>query len=139
MIVVCDTGPLVAAVSRRDRHHAASVEALTLDRGTLVVPVTVMVEVDHLLRARVGDEAARRFLEDVDAGRYVPAPMTAEVLHRAIEVDEQHADLRLGLVDASVVAVAESVGATAIATLDHAHLRVPARGRYQLVPDETSV
>lgn len=136
MIVVCDTGPLVAAVNRRDRHHAVSIEVLTDGDPTLVVPVTVMVEVDYLLRARVGAEAARRFLSDVDAGRYVPAPVTAGVLHRAIQLDSQHADVGLGLVDATVIAVAESVDAGAVATLDHAHLRVLSGQVWELVPGE---
>lgn len=139
MIVVCDTGPLVAAANRRDRHHAVSVALLGSDADTFVVPVTVMVEVDYLLRARTGAEAAHRFLEDVDHGRYVPAPITADVLHRAIQVDGSHADLGLGLVDASVVAVAESVSAETIATLDHPHLRVPGRGRFDLLPEESTL
>lgn len=139
MIVVCDTGPLVAAVNRRDRHHDLSVGVLTDGDPTLVVPVTVMVEVDYLLRARVSDDAARRFLIDVDAGRYVPAPVTADVLHRATQLDAQHADVGLGLVDASVVAVAEAVGATRVATLDHAHLRVVPDAAWELVPAEHSL
>lgn len=138
MIVVCDTGPLVAAVNRRDRDHAVSVSVLSRGADTLVVPVTVMVEVDYLLRTRISDQVARRFLGDVDSGRYVPAPITADVLHRAIEIDERHADLGLGLADASVVAVAESVTAEAIATLDPAHLAVPAQGRWELVPDASA-
>jgi predicted nucleic acid-binding protein len=82
---------------------------------------------------------ARRFFTDVDAGRYVPAPVAADVLHRAIEIDAQHADLGLGLVDASVVAVADAVDAATLATLDHAHLRPPARGRFDLLPEEATL
>lgn len=138
MIVVCDTGPLVAAVNRRDRDHAVSVSVLSRGGHTLLVPVTVMVEVDYLLRARISDQVARRFLGDVDAGRYVPAPITADVLHRAVEIDERHANVGLGLADASVVAVAESVTAEAIATVDPARLGVPAQGRWELVPDASA-
>lgn len=136
---MCDTGPLVAAVNRRDRHHAISVSVLSRGGDTLVVPVTVMVEVDYLLRSRMSDQVARRFLSDVDAGRYVPAPLTADMLHRAIEVDERHADLGLGLADASVVAVAESVGAEVVVTLDHAHLSAPLQGRWELLPDASAL
>jgi uncharacterized protein len=35
-----------------------------------------------------------------------------------------YADLRLGVIDASVMAVAESLSATQIATLDHRHFTV---------------
>ena len=41
-----------------------------------------------------------------------------------IELVEIYADLRLGAVDASVVAVAERLGATEVATLDRRHFTV---------------
>ena len=69
MIVVCDTGPLVAAANRRDRHHHVSVRLLSSQTDTFVVPVTVMVEVDYLLRTRIDDDTPRRFFIDADAGR----------------------------------------------------------------------
>lgn len=91
------------------------------------------------MRSRIGSHAARRFLEDLDEGRYVLAPISADVYHQAVAVDRQHADLDLGLVDASVVAVAAAVDAQAIATLDHAHLRAATGGRTRLVPDESQI
>jgi predicted nucleic acid-binding protein len=139
MIVVCDTGPLVAAISRRDRHHELCRTLLSDQDDTHVVPVTVAVEVDYLVRSRIGDDVARRFLDDLDEGRYVLAPVSADVAHAAITLDRHHADLALGLVDATVVAVARAVRADAIATLDHAHLRVATEGRIPLVPDEAQL
>lgn len=100
----------------------------------MVVPVTVTVEVDYLLRARVSAHAARAFMADVDAGRYILAPTDAAVFARACELDGRLADLGLGLVDASVVAVAEKLGASAIATLDAEHFSVAVEGRWPLVP-----
>lgn len=41
-----------------------------------------------------------------------------------VELIDTYHDLGLGLVDASVVAVAERLGITQIATLDHRHFRV---------------
>jgi uncharacterized protein len=41
-----------------------------------------------------------------------------EDLARALELDRQYADLALGLVDGVVMAMAERLGAEAIATLD---------------------
>lgn len=103
------------------------------------MPVTVCVEVDYLLRARVQHDAARRFLADVDAGRYVLAPITADVFRDAVALDSRHAELGLGLADATVVAVARAAGADAIATLDHRDLRVAAGGRWPLVPPESDL
>lgn len=140
MILVCDTGPLVAAINRRDRHHELSLRVLTGEpRTTLVVPATVAVEVDYLVRSRMSDVTARAFLRDVDEGRYVLAPVGSDVFRRAVELDAQHADVGLGLVDASVVAVAEAYEAGAIATLDHAHLGLASPPGVSLVPDPSEL
>lgn len=88
------------------------------------MPATVAVEVDYLLRSRVGTLAARAFLADLLTGRYIWEPVGVSTLARAIELDRRHADLDLGLVDVTVVAVAESLNAAAILTLDVAHFSV---------------
>jgi predicted nucleic acid-binding protein len=130
LTVVCDTGVLVGAAARRDRHHRVCSEALERwRRAGLVVPVTVAVEVDYLLRTRVGSDVARAFLSDVDAGRFLLEPVGAASFARAVALDRQHADLDVGLVDGTVVAVAEQLGSHAILTLDHSHFRVMAGDR----------
>lgn len=43
---------------------------------------------------------------------------------RVRELVDRYQDLRLGGTDASLVAIAERLGATRIATLDHRHFRV---------------
>jgi uncharacterized protein len=124
-LVVADTGVLVAAISPRDRDHQRSIDAIQRHRvAGVVVPATVAVEVDYLIRARVGTAAARAFLADLKSGRYVWEPVGGPALARAIDVDQRFADLNLGLVDGSVVAIAEALGAEAILTLDTAHFSV---------------
>jgi predicted nucleic acid-binding protein len=49
---------------------------------------------------------------------------TEEELARASVLIRQYADLRIGLVDACVIALAERRGATRIATLDRRHFSV---------------
>jgi len=60
--VVADTGPLVAAANRRDRAHALASALVTELGRRLLVPESVIVEVDRLLRSRVGGGSARLFL-----------------------------------------------------------------------------
>ena len=139
MIAVCDTGPLVAAVNRRDRHHALCREALEGFVGAIVVPVTVAVEVDYLLRSRIGPDAARAFLADIDSGAFTLEPIGSDVFRRAVELDEQYADADLGLVDASVVAVSEARRASTVFTLDHADLRGALPAHVELAPAESDV
>jgi predicted nucleic acid-binding protein len=72
-----------------------------------LIPESVVVEVDQLLRSRGADHAARAFLAAVSTGEHSIAYITPGLLRRAVEIDAQFADLRLGFVDATVMAVAE--------------------------------
>jgi predicted nucleic acid-binding protein len=107
MKVLIDTGPLVSALDKDDPAHTIASNVLDRLRRSAIVPSPVMVEVDHLARKRVGDEAARRFLKAVARGAHEVAYMTSGLMRRAVEMDAKYADLSLGLVDASVMAIAE--------------------------------
>lgn len=90
-------------------------EALS-EASELIVPGLVLVEVDyHLRRQR---KAMHRVLRDLAAGAYHYAPPTPEDLVRARELDERFRQLDLGLVDASVVALAERTGTRRVLTID---------------------
>jgi predicted nucleic acid-binding protein len=86
---------------------------------TRYVPGLVLAEVDYFLR----DErrAMQLFMQDLARGAFTYASPTAGQLSRAMEVDRRFADLRLGLVDSSVVALAESLGVRRLATRDVRH------------------
>jgi len=101
------------------------------------VPVPVVVEVDQLLRARVGGTVARAFLGALAAGEHSVAFLSAGLLRRATEIDSRFADLDLGFVDAAVMALAERHGLP-ILTFDFEHFRAtrPGRGYWRLVVDE---
>jgi predicted nucleic acid-binding protein len=57
-----------------------------------------------------------------DTGPLVAAAIRND-LARMVELVEIYADFPLGATDAAVVAVAERLGVTEIATLDHRHFR----------------
>jgi len=57
-------------------------------------------------------------------GELVVEDITAQDFARMAELVRQYADFPLGTADASVIAVAERLGATHIATIDHRHFRV---------------
>lgn len=107
MKVVCDTGPLVAGVSRRDRLHGLAAALLETLGAELIVLEVVAAEADALLRGRYGGRPARLLLDALARGGHTPAFMSPGLWRRAIELDSLYADLDLGLVDASVMAYAE--------------------------------
>lgn len=65
-----------------------------------------------------------RFLGDLAAGAFAIEPVPAGDWLRVAELVATHRDLPLGTVDASVVAAAERLGITDIATIDRRHFGV---------------
>jgi predicted nucleic acid-binding protein len=86
--------------------------------------VLVITEVSYLLATRLGAEAEIRFLGDVASGVLTPLDVDAVDWLRIAELVARYADLPLGTVDASVVAAAERLGMTTIATFDRRHFGV---------------
>jgi len=96
----------------------------------------VITEVTYLLETRLGPEAEVRFLGDLAAGNLIPEPVAAGDWLRIAELVSRYRDLPLGTADASVVAVAERLGAKQVATFDRRHFSVvqPAGDPLELLP-----
>ncbi|HTX08818.1 MAG TPA: PIN domain-containing protein [Solirubrobacteraceae bacterium] len=122
--MLVDSGPLVAAANRRDTHHEVSAKLLREAAGPLLVSAVVIAEVGYFLEEHVGGVAEAAFLRSFGTGFLTLAETTLAELDRAAELVEQYADLPLGTTDAVVVATAERLGATTIATLDRRHFSV---------------
>ena len=122
--LIVDAGPLYAYIDADDRHHTASLNLLSQHPGPLVVPTLVITEVAYLVGARLGPNAEVRFLGDLASGDLIVEPVAASDWLRIAQLVHTYSDLPLGTVDASVIAVAERLGATAVATIDRRHFGV---------------
>jgi len=122
-VLIVDAGPLYAAAARRDKHHGRSVELLSAAPKPLLVPVLVITEVSYLLGDRLGPYAETAFARSLADGELVAEPVLDSDWERITELTAQYVDLPLGIVDASVVALAERRGLEVIATLDERHFR----------------
>jgi len=120
-VIVCDTGPLVAALNADDKHHVPCRELLLHAPGRLVVPAPVLTEVCYLAATRLGPESEAAFLDSLASGELTLEPTTVRDLTRMAELVRTYGDFPLGAVDASVIAVAERLNVTDIATIDHRH------------------
>ena len=101
----------------------------------LVLPWAILPEVDHIVAGRLGADAARAFRADLANGAFAVEWGVLPDLARAAALETRHVSLELGLVDAVVMAVAERLGAIAIATLDlRDFASVELEGRPQLWP-----
>lgn len=117
-MIVADTGAVVALIDADDRHHAALRVAYERDPEAWVLPWAILPEVDHIVTSKLGAETARTFRRDLAGGAFSIEWSVPGDLARAAELDVRYTDLRLGLVDTVVMAIAERLGARAIATLD---------------------
>jgi uncharacterized protein len=121
--LICDTGPLLAALDAADPDHQRCARLLTNADEDLVVPTLVLAELDYWCARRLPREAWLIFLDDLLAGVYRVEPPTGPDLARCRELQARYADLTLGVVDASIVALAERLGEPKVATLDQRHFR----------------
>lgn len=125
--MIVDTGPIVAAALTRDVHHRACVDLFTsahLAGVSLLVPAPVVTEVCYLLQREAGARAEAAFLVSLADGDLAVVDLEAADWRRAAELVVRYADLPLGGVDAAVVAVAERLDVSEVATVDRRHFGV---------------
>ena len=90
-------------------------------RHEVVVAAPVLAEVCYLAQAHISPLAEIDFVASIARGEFaVEAQLTSD-LPRVAQLVKRYADLSLGYVDASVVAIAERLGARAILTTDRRH------------------
>ena len=134
-MIVADTGALVALFDRSDRHHEAVRAIYESDPDAWMLPWAVLPEVDYLVSAHLGARAQDLWLADLATGAFAVDWGRQEDLAAAERLCRRHKALRLGLVDAAVIATAERLRADAIATLDLKHFgAVAIKGRPRLLP-----
>ena len=120
-MILVDSGPLVAVGAANDPHHQVCTELLSSATEELLVPATVSAEVCYMLETRASSQSEAAFLRLFSVGKLIPVDITAADYERMAELVELYADWPLGGTDASVIAIAERLGVTKVATLDRRH------------------
>lgn len=121
-LLLCDSGPLIATSDRDDRYHTRCVRLLSQWPGKLVIPEPVVGETSNFLRNNVrnGADLEATLLEWLTT----PSP-DFEIVNpeptdrvRAAELVRRLVDAPMGYVDAIVLATAERLKITDVATTD---------------------
>lgn len=134
-MIVADTGAILALIDADDSHHDTIATLFHQEGRNWVLPWAILPEIDYLLLRHVGHETELAFVNDLARGSFAVEWGGEADLARARELSEAHRALRLGLVDAAVIAVAERLRAKAIVTLDVRHFgSIEIRGAPRLLP-----
>ena len=121
MSVLLDTGIVYAYYDRSDRWHTRARRVVEGEQRGLILPAPVIPEVDHLLGERLGPASRLTFYAGLVEGYYLVVDLPREAYGRVVELNRRFEELNLGFVDASVIALAEALGLTRIATTDRRH------------------
>ena len=135
-MLLVDTGVFVSVADRNEPRHAPCVE-LFRGRRDLSVCAPVIAEAAWLIETRLGPAAEARFLTLVTSERFTIVDLTDVDYRRSIGLIARYTDLGLGFVDASIIAVAERLDSTTIATHNHRDFAVvrPAHCEaFELIP-----
>jgi hypothetical protein len=119
MAVLVDTGILYALADADDAWHVRAREWIDETGALVIAPVTVLPEVAYLLHTRLGPAVELAFVQSVAAGELDVEPVAGRDLARCVDLMRRYP--MLGLVDASIVAIAERLKIRAVATTDRRH------------------
>lgn len=118
MTLIIDTSLVLALYNDLDQFHERAVSFYAgVDDDVFTTPM-IAAEMDHLIQQRAGRAAVARLWSDFDTGAIQLrwwSTATAETIVIA------RASPKLGLADASLLALAPVVRTTRIATFDHKH------------------
>jgi predicted nucleic acid-binding protein len=129
--VIVDTGPLVALINQRERHHSWAHEQFTLIMPPAFVCEAVITEAAYLLRDfHKGVESLMQLLER--GHLTVPFHLTDELpaLSRLLQ---RYASVPMSLADACLVRMAEQFTQSSVLTLD-ADFRIYRKSGRTIIP-----
>ena len=114
--VIVDTGPLVALLNSRDKHHAWVVQQLGDIQPPMVTCEAVLAEATYLTRAVPGARIA--LIEMLGEGFLNIGMAVADHHSTLLTMIRRYADLPMSLADACLVRLAELYPQSAVLTLD---------------------
>lgn len=126
--VIVDTGPIVALLSRRDRHHAWAAAAWASVKAPLLTCEAVLAEVCFLL----GDQRAAA-LTFVGRGAIELSFSLGAEHERVAATMTRYAGVPMALADACLVRMSELHATSTVMTLD-SDFRVYRRHGRQVIP-----
>jgi len=135
--IIADTSYIYALFNPRDRYHRQTLAFAEVNTEPILFPSAILPELGFVFERDRGYAGIVWFL---DQFRHTDAhiePMIQEDLGRIYEIAAQYADSRVDVVDCCIIAVAERLQITKIATFDRRdfHIVRPVHTDYfEIVP-----
>lgn len=123
-MLIVDTGPIVAVANDRDPDHQAARTVLEAHPGPLVTTSLVVTEAGWLIRSQLGIVAETAIYRSITRKELHVEVLTLDDWARIAELLDTYADIALDAADASIIAIAERLGESTIATLDERDFRI---------------
>jgi predicted nucleic acid-binding protein len=136
-LILIDTSPIVAFFDKDGRYHTLCVEILKEIREPLISTWPVLTECFYLLN--FSWEVQDSLWLFIQRGGMEIYPLEKELLIRCRELMKQYRDLPMDLADATLVTLADALGAPKIFTLDHKDFsiyRFKHKRRFTLIPSK---
>ncbi len=129
-VVLVDTGPLVALLNRRERHHRWAIRAFETLSGTLMTCEAVITEASFLLQR--WPEAVDSIFQRIEDGSLQVEALGADAvaLRRLLKT---YRDVPMSFADACLVRLTERFPSARLLTLDRDFTVYRRNGR-QLIP-----
>jgi uncharacterized protein len=109
---------------KSDHWHQRSLDFISTYTGKVIAPSTILPETCYMLNTYLGSSAEMAFIESVVQRELFIEPVTIEDIGRSLEIMRDYSNLNLGLVDASIIAIAERLGISKILTTDRRHFAI---------------
>lgn len=136
-MIIVDTSGLLAALFPDQRRHKEAASVLLEMEGPFILSPFVLAELDYLVAKLAGTEVELALLDEVARGAYRLAEFGPGSVALARKVIGEYDGLDLGLADASLVVLAESLGVRDVMTLDEKHFRAvrgPSGKPFRILP-----
>ena len=118
MSILVDTGFVYALFQPADPHHERAIAFSEENSEPMLLPAVILPELGFLFRRDNGYASVIQWLEQFRYTEARIAPMIQEDLGQIYEIAEQYADSRFDVVDCCIMAMAERLQITKIATFD---------------------
>jgi uncharacterized protein len=121
MALILDTGVLYAALDTSEAVHSSCRRLIESAAEEVMIPSPILVEVDYFISRDLYPGVLLALLRDIQLGYFKVVDLLPDDYLRVDEIVAQYQDADIGFVDASVLAIAERLNETKVATIDRKH------------------